>query len=177
MHARIMILLASFFLVLSSGCSDKSEEGGAEKKVESKQEVKQSVKPSVNLDKTGALFSTITAKTLGKVHGKVELREDGILIHPGETPTKVTFQLKNLDPSITLVGFIATMPPETLALSNTGSVGFELFLDGKSQGHNPVDRFSNFVEQINIANAKTLTVVVDNGNGEPWADWFILGLQ
>lgn len=173
MKVRTTVVIGSILLALVSGCSDKPEQGGQE----SKPELKQSIKPSLDLEKTKVFFSMVSAKTLGKVHGKVELREDGILVHPGETPTKAVFNLKKFEPTFTIAASIATLPPETLALSNTGLVGFELFLDGKSLGRKTVDRFTNYVEKINTENAKTLTVVVDNGNGEPWADWLILGIQ
>lgn len=173
MNVRVMVVLGTFLLALVAGCSDKTEQGGGQ---DSKQALEQSVKPNLDLEKTKAFFSMVSAKTLGKTYGKVEL-QGGILVHPGDTPTRVVFSLKDIEPTVTLAAFIATLPADALASNNTGTVGFELILDGKSLGRKPVDRFTNIVEKITIGNAKTLTVIVDNGNGEPWADWLILGLQ
>lgn len=55
----------------------------------------QSGKLAVNLGETRRLFGLLSKKQLGDVHGRAEMRESGILVHPGATtPAHVSFDVR-----------------------------------------------------------------------------------
>jgi hypothetical protein len=132
--------------------------------------------PVPDLGKTKALYESIVGKEIGDQVGRAELRTDRILIHPGETtPTKVSFKLGGLYKTGSLRSFIETLPPDAPA-TGSGTVGVQFFLDGKSMEHFKVDRSSARTDTLNLSGVDLLTVVVDNGEGKPWFDWFMLGV-
>jgi hypothetical protein len=132
--------------------------------------------PVLDLGKTKALYDSIVGKEIGDQVGRAELRTDRILIHPGETtPTKVSFKIGGHYKSGILRSFIEALPPEAPA-TGSGTVGVQFFLDGKSMEHFNVDRNSARTDTLNLTGVDLLTVVVDNGEGKPWFDWFMLGV-
>jgi hypothetical protein len=132
---------------------------------------------AVSTDQTRALFSLATNIDVSNKDSLFELRKDGILIHPGETrPTKVSFKLSRNYQKLIIRPFIATLPPEATAIKEAGTVGVEFLLDGNSAGRFMVDRDSNINKTLDLTNVDILTMVVDNGDGKPWFDWFMLGV-
>lgn len=138
----------------------------------------QSAKPSVNIKKTQVLFSYIYGKELGDTHGVVEMRDAGILLHPGtKRPTRVSFDITGKYETVTLTSFIATLPPQALEMKDAGTVGIEFFVDGVSIGRATINRYANYEKTLNLRGAKTLSINVDNSDGKPWYDWLILAVK
>jgi len=135
----------------------------------------QSVKPEINLTRTKDFFNCITKKKLGNTFD-VELKPDGIFVHPGGQPTEVVFQIGKKFQNVHLVAFINKLPDGGLADPLAGTVGVELFIDGKSQGHRPVDRLTNQSYSLDLTQAKELKVVVDCANGSANWDHFHIGI-
>jgi hypothetical protein len=138
----------------------------------------QSSNPIGDMDATKSLYSLISEKKLGDVYGVVEMRENGILIHPGESiATKVSFDVSGNEGVVRLAAFISTLPPNILDLKTSGTVGVELSVDGRSLGRQTVDCLANYEQSIDLKNVRTLSVVVDNADGAPWYDWLMLVVQ
>jgi hypothetical protein len=165
------------FMVLLSGCSDRYETIQPPGASVAEPAVVNSVTVAINVDKTKALFKRVTIKELGDKVGLVEMRSEGILIHPGEThPTKVSFKLSRTYHKILIRPFIAVLPADATKIKEAGTVGLEFWLDGKSEGRVVVNRDTMLIKELNLANVDTLTVVVDNEDGKPWFDWLMLGV-
>ena len=127
-------------------------------------------------DADKALYSRIVGREIGDAVGRVELREQGILIHPGEKkPTSVTFQLGG---GLKRITFRFSMPLDAAgkAVPEAGTVNVEFLLDGKSAFKTYVDRHSRLEKTLDVPGAHTLVVRVDNANGKSWWDWFILSV-
>jgi hypothetical protein len=138
----------------------------------------QSAKPSVNIKKTRVLFSYISGKELGDTHGLVEMSDSGILLHPGtKRSTRVSFDITGKYETVTLASFIATLPPQALEMKAAGTVGIEFFVDGISIGRATVDRYANYEKTLNLRDAKTLSINVNNSDGKPWYDWLFLAVK
>jgi hypothetical protein len=138
----------------------------------------QSGKLSVDPGETKRLFDLVSGMTLGDVHGLVEMRDAGILIHPGATSsTRVSIDIAGKYESLAVVAFIARLPPEALAINNAGTVGVEFVIDGRSAGRATVDRFTNYEKTFDLKDARTLSVIVDNSDGAPWWDWLIVAVK
>jgi hypothetical protein len=135
----------------------------------------QSIKPEINLIRTKDLFNCITKKTLGNKFD-VELKPNGVFIHPGGQPTEVVFRIGEKFQKIHLVAFITELPENGLADPLAGTTGVELFVDGKSQGHRSVDRLTNQSFLLDVTQAKDLKVVVDCANGNANWDHFHIGI-
>jgi len=135
----------------------------------------QSEKPDINNALTRELFTAIIKKKLGNKFD-VELKEDGIFIHPGGQPTEVVFRIGEKFQKIRLVAFITELPESGLADPLAGTTGVELFVDGKSQGHRSVDRLTNQSFLLDCTQAKELKVVVDCANGNANWDHFHIGI-
>ena len=64
----------------------------------------QSLKPKFNVQKTVTLFDHLSSKKLGDQFGAVQLRELGILVHPGvSSPTEAVFSINGQMNSTTFV--------------------------------------------------------------------------
>ena len=135
----------------------------------------QSIKPEINFIRTKDLFNCITKKTLGNKFD-VELKPNGVFIHPGGQPTEVVFRIGEKFQKIHLVAFITELPENGLADPLAGTTGVELFVDGKSQGHRSVDRLTNQSFLLDVTQAKDLKVVVDCANGNANWDHFHIGI-
>jgi hypothetical protein len=131
------------------------------------------------LEQDMALFARATKKQLGDVDGTVQLRNDGILIHPGATtPTSVTFRLGGEINELRVSLFISPLTPEGTALPDAGTVGVRLLADGRELLKASVDRNVSIHESIDLTNVQNLEVRVDNGaNGKPWYDWLVLSVD
>jgi hypothetical protein len=141
------------------------------------------VKPATNLIipeqfneiKTKHLFELISDKKIGDVSGLVELRKEGILIHPGvNSPTEVSFQLSKNYHELTLSLFIATLPPEAKDIKEAGTANIEFFADKKSLGKLTVNRNAIITKTLDLSSVGTLSVRVDNQDGKAWFDWLML---
>jgi hypothetical protein len=175
-------LFLSLLLVCLGGlvaCDDKNaaiQPPGATSPTTEKSAGAQVDAPSISMDKTRELFALATEKDIGDKNGLFEMRQNGILVHPGETKsTRISFKLSRAFQSMTVRPFIAALPPEA-AVKEAGTVGVEFLLDGKSAGRASLDRDSKQIKTLNLTNLDTLTVVVDNGDGKPWFDWLMLGV-
>jgi hypothetical protein len=73
--------------------------------------------------------------------------------------------------------WMSGLPQSVLGSSNAGTAGFEVFVDGKSQGRKRVDRFTNQALLVNPLEVSELRIVVDNDDGSQTCDWFFMGLQ
>jgi len=125
-----------------------------------------------------ALFARVTKKQLGDVNGKVELRNDGILIHPGATtPTSVTFRLGGEIKELRVRLFILPLGPKGSAVPGAGTVNVRLLADGRGLLNASVDRNVHIQKSIDLTNVQNLEVRVDNGNGSPWFDWLTLSVD
>ncbi|HEX7705720.1 MAG TPA: hypothetical protein VF701_04590 [Thermoanaerobaculia bacterium] len=122
------------------------------------------------------LFQSITATNLGEGEGLVDLRAEGILIHPGVTPTTVTFRLPPSTRERRLWMFIAKLPSDALNIAEAGTVDVTVFVDGVQRSHRRVTRASEASETL-PADAHTLTLQVDNADGKSWWDWLFVSLH
>ena len=138
----------------------------------------QSLKPAIDFVATEKLYKRIQQKKLGSVNGLVRIEKNtAILIHPGGSPTDVAFDISGMKETMKIVLFIGTLPQNILPVSKAGTAGFEVFVDGKSQGRKRVDRLTNQTVFVNPAGASELRIIVDNDDGEQTCDWFFMGLQ
>ena len=138
----------------------------------------ESVKPKINFVSTQKLYTKIKQKKLGSGSGVIRIDKNlGILIHPGASPTEVTFDVSRMKETLKLVFWISGLPQNILAIPSAGTVGFELFVDGKPQGRKRVDRFTNQTLLVNPLEVSELRIVVDNDDGSQTCDWFYMGLQ
>jgi hypothetical protein len=178
LERKCIFLFMSMCLWMTTGCGDKNatiQPPGASPQVAPKGANIQ-LPPATNIDKTRSLFSLATERKLGDKFGLVEMRNEGILIHPGETsPTRVSFKISRSFQSVVIRPFIASLPTDAPA-TEAGTVGVEFLLDGKSSGRIVVDRASKQINTLNLVNVDLLTVVVDNGDGKPWFDWLMIAV-
>ena|SRR5688572_26450396 len=153
---------------------------------EKAQEPPARVEPAAGIEQTRtnpsevdmALFARVTKKELGDVHGVVELRNNGILIHPGATtPTSATFRLGGEIKELRVSLFISPLSPEGVAVPDAGTVNVRLLADGREVLKAAVDRNVNIQKSIDLTNVQNLEAHVDNGNGKPWFDWLILSVD
>jgi len=123
---------------------------------------------------TRALFSRLTGRQLGDVNGRIELREEGILIHPGDsTPTLATFRLDGEIREMVVRLSIAPLDTQGKTTPEAGNVNVALLLDDKPLFEAYIDRTS-VIERTLSVSGRNLTVRVDNANGKSWWDWFLL---
>jgi hypothetical protein len=126
---------------------------------------------------TQALFARLARKEVGDATGKIEFRDQGILIHPGEkTPTTAVFRLDGELKQIDVRLFIAPLGPEGSKVPDAGTVNVEVLLDGKSVLKKYVDRDRVVQETLQVSGVKEMAVRVDNANGKPWWDWFMFSV-
>jgi len=138
----------------------------------------ESVKPEVALKKTIAFFDQLSSKKLGDQFGAVQLREAGVLLHPGlTTPTEVVFAVDKQSGPTTFAAWICGLPPEALANPQAGVAGLDFLLDGRPTGRVIVDRYTNSYHTFDLTGVRELKVVVDNGNGKSLYDWLFLGVM
>jgi hypothetical protein len=138
----------------------------------------QSSKPTVDLEATRALYDRATDQLSGIGSGKVEWRENfGILLHPGESPTEVAFDVSDREGQQTFVFWISGLPENALSNPGAGTAGFELLLDGQSQGRFNVDRYTNQNLEVNLTGVSEVRIIVDDADGDQLCDWFFMGLQ
>jgi hypothetical protein len=139
-----------------------------------------SVKPLINFVATGKLYKKIKQKKIGTGGnpGFITLHPNGgILIHPGNTPSEVVFDVSGMKETLKLAFWIGQFPQNAVSLSKEGTAGFEVFVDGKSLGRKRVDRLTNETLSIDPRGVSKLRIVVDNDNGANTCDWFFMGLQ
>jgi len=137
----------------------------------------QSTKPQVALRKTVAFFDQLSAKKLGDEFGAVQLREIGILLHPGlATPTEAVFAVDGQSGATTFAAWMCGLPPEALANPEAGVAGLDFVLDGRPTSRVIVDRHTNSYHTFDLTGVRELKVVVDNGNGKSLYDWLFLGV-
>jgi len=109
--------------------------------------------------------------------GRVEVRDLGILIHPGTTrPTRVEFKLDKSAKALTLAAFICPLPAEARTIAQAGTVSLQLQADGRELDTVAIDRYSPWVRRLELQGVEVLTVTVTNGDGKTWWDWFFLGV-
>lgn len=178
--SRLKIILSMALIVsVLFGCGDKFETIQPPGVVAQKSAPVQSLisASAISTNQTRALFSLATNVDVSSKASLFELRKEGILIHPGETrPAKVSFKLSRSYKKLIIRSFIATLPADANAIKEAGTVGVEFLLDGKSAGRFMVDRDSTNIKTLDLTDVDVLTVVVDNGDGKPWFDWFMLGV-
>jgi hypothetical protein len=142
------------------------------------QNPQQSVKPEVQLAKTIEFFDRVSSKKIGDVCGAAQLREQGVLLHPGtNNATEATFAVGRNLGLTTFAAWIGELPPEALANPDAGVAAVEFFLDGRPAGRVVVDRHTNSYHTFDLANVSELKIVVDNGNGQSLYDWLFLGVM
>jgi hypothetical protein len=138
----------------------------------------QSLKPKINFVATEKLYKKIKQNKLGSGAGLIKIYEKtGILIHPGVSPTEVTFDVSQMKETLKLAFWIGQFNQEALSLPKAGTAGFEVFVDEKSLGRKRVDRLTNQTLLINPQGLSKLRIVVDNDDGAQTCDWFFMGLQ
>ena len=134
--------------------------------------------PPPPLIKNGTLlFSLISSKTLGDQTGNVSIDGDSIHIHPGvTTPTTVEFRLDGSLSRMTYKPSISRLDKEGEAQPLAGVVGFEVSVDGRSQGRVIVDRGTDTEASLDLRGARRVEFRVDNGNATPAWDWFMVNV-
>ena len=142
---------------------------------EAKLAASQSTKPRINHVQTQSLFESISRKSLGATFD-IELKTERVFTHPGRKPTEAVFDIRNKFQALSLVGSTIKLPADGLADPQAGTVGMEIFVDGKSKGRRLVDRLTNQTFNLDLTNAKELKVVVDCANGTADWDHFYLGV-
>jgi len=143
-------------------------------------EQEQSLKPKINFVTTEKLYKKISQKKLGASTNTrfISLHHNvGILIHPGVSPTEVTFDVSGMKETLKLVFWVGQFSKESLSIPNAGTAGFKVFVDGKSLGRKRVDRFTNQTLLVDPKGASKLRIVVDDDDGVQTCDWFYMGLQ
>jgi hypothetical protein len=160
-----------------SGCGDRFETIEPSGLPAAKSVVAKPILPNVSIDKTNLLYKLAINKMPGDKAGLIEMRSEGILIHPGENlPSKVSFKLSRTYQTLSVKSFISSLPVEATEIKEAGTVGVEFLLDGKSEGRFIVHRDAPFIKNIELTNIDILTIVVDNHDGKPWFDWLMLGV-
>jgi hypothetical protein len=126
-------------------------------------------------EETKFLFSLKSAQSLGDGFGNLAMIQDNIYIHPGKTTaTSGTFNLDGKVRSITIKPFIGKLNEVGEKMPEAGIVGFETIVDGKSIGKITVDRNTAVEKALDVRGVKSLEFRVDNGNGTPAFDWFMI---
>jgi hypothetical protein len=136
----------------------------------------QSSKPQIDTIQTKILYDLLKNQKIGSKF-EIEFKPGGIFMHPGGQTTEAVFDIANQFQNIFLVGYILKLPDKGLAEPLAGTVGMEVFVDGKTQGRRLVDRHTNQTYQLDLASAKELKVVVDCANGTANWDHFCLGIE
>lgn len=138
--------------------------------------IQQSVKPRGDLAKTKALYEKIDSRKPGE-GGVVELREKtGILMIPGKSPSEATFDVTKASGILDLAFWVAGIPAGAIASPEACTVGFEIFLDGKSQGRKRVDRLTNQLLAIDLSGVSQLKIVVDGDGDGTSRDWLYVAV-
>ena len=138
----------------------------------------ESVKPKINFVATEKLYKKIKQKKLGTGAGLIRIEKNiGILIHPGASPSEVIFDVSDMREEMKLTFWISGLPQKFLDSTGAGTVGYEVFVDGKSLGRRRVDRFTNQTLLLNPNRVSKLRIVVDDDDGAQTCDWFFMGLQ
>jgi hypothetical protein len=138
----------------------------------------QSTKPEVNMARTVAFFDQLIAQKPGADEGSVQLRENGILLHPGEKEaTEVVFDLAGEKDTITLSAWIALLPAAALPNEQAGVAALQLFLDDKPLPRVEATRHNNLYFTFDTSRASKLKIVVDSANGTALFDWLFIGLM
>jgi hypothetical protein len=138
----------------------------------------QSTKPEVNMARTVVFFDQLISQKPGAEEGSVQLRENGILLHPGEKEsTEVIFDLAGEKDAITLAAWIALLPQEALANEQAGVAAIQLFLNDKPLPRVEVTRHSNLFFTFDASGASKLKIVADSANGTALFDWLFIGLM
>lgn len=167
-------LLLSAVIVILPGCGDKYDtiEPPAAAQAGAKLP-----RPSVNKKMTRELFSMMSEKEIGDNVGRIEIRDEGILIHPGETkPTTASFNIARTKQGITLILFIATLPDNAKGIKEAGTVGVQFVLDGRYGERFEVNRDSYKIKTLDLSDVDTIDVLVDNKDGKAWFDWLMLAV-
>ena len=173
------LLIIPMFALLEflSGCSDKFDTIQPPGLSASKVSDPKFFVSDVNLDKTNALFKLIVNKELGDKVGVVEMRDEGMLIHPGETTSsKISFKLSHTYKKLIIRPFIAALPADAIKIQEAGTTGIDFWFDGKSQGRFIVNRDTRLTKELDLTSVDNLTIVVDNADGKAWFDWLMLGV-
>ena len=138
----------------------------------------QSTKPEVNMARTVAFFDQLISQKPGAEGGSVQLRENGILVHPGEKEaTEVVFDIAGEKAATTLAAWIAPLPTEALSNEQAGVAALQLFLDDKPLPRVQVSRHDSVYFTFDTASASQLKIVADNGNGTALYDWLFIGVM
>ncbi len=138
----------------------------------------QSTKPDVNMARTVAFYDQLLSQKPGADGGSVQLRENGILLHPGEKEsTDVVFDLSGEKETTTLAAWIALLPQEALANEQAGVAAIQLFLNEKPLPRVEVTRHNNVFFSFDASSASKLKVVSDSANGTALFDWLFIGLM
>lgn len=138
--------------------------------------IQQSVKPRGDLTKTKALYEKIESRKAGE-GGVVELREKtGILMIPGKSPSEATFNVTKTSGDLDLAFWVAGIPAGASTSPEACTVGFEIFLDGKSQGRKRVDRLTNQLLTIDLSGVSRLKIVVDGDGDGTSRDWLYVAV-
>ncbi len=140
--------------------------------------ISQSIKPSVNMARTVRYFDEAHVQKLGSDGGKVELRESGILVHPGsKEPSEVVFNISDEKGYTTLAAWIAPLPAAALASKEAGVAAVQLFLDSAPMPRREVSRHDNLYFTFDASGASKLKVVADCANGTALFDWLFIGVM
>ena len=173
----LKVLLVIPMVAFFTSCSDKFDVIQPPGAIAPKLSDPKFVVNDVNLNKTNGLFKLIINKELGDKVGVVEMRSEGMLIHPGEmNPSKVSFKLSHTYKNLLIRPFIAALPADAIKIKEAGTIGIDFELDGRSQGRFLVNRDTRLSKNLDLTNVNTLTIVVDNADGKAWFDWLMIGV-
>lgn len=137
----------------------------------------QPAKPTVDLGKTQSLYEAIISSVTGARQGRVEWRKDfGILIHPGDTPTEVEFDLTALEKPFSIAAWINPLPEAALSNSQIGNVNFNISIDFNLLGNYPVDRLKNQEIPITKEHGNHLKVSCASASGNADFCWAFIGV-
>ncbi|HEX7705712.1 MAG TPA: hypothetical protein VF701_04550 [Thermoanaerobaculia bacterium] len=126
---------------------------------------------------TTALFAALLRTDLGDVTGLVDLRPEGILIHPGQsTKTTAVFDASQFQ-QLVVRAAIAPLDPEGASVPNAGTVVVALRVDGVPIFATPVNRHAEVERVVDLSNARELEITVDNDDGKSWWDWLVISAR
>jgi hypothetical protein len=168
LHRVAPVLTAVVLIPALFGCDRKTEQGDFRPQI---------APPTVDSQQTQRLFDTIKLKKLGEQWGRVEMRPRGLLVHPGNTPTVVEFNLARRFDGRNLVAFLLPLGEDSLADPKAGTARIRVYCDGKLVAESEINRSTNLFPAVGLGGVSKLKIEADNAGDSAFADGLCIGVQ
>jgi hypothetical protein len=119
----------------------------------------------------------MSQKALGSKWGKVEIQPNGLLIHPGDSPTTAEFDIAGKFPSGRLNVWMVELPSDVASNAKAGTARVTVICDGKQVADAKIDRANNLKPPISLSGVSNLKITVDNAGDGPFWDGVYVGLE